>query len=283
MRLLGWTVLLLVVTACRKDDSFSGSGSPPAAVYLDQPYGADSLQKMDIYLPAGRTLERTKVIILIHGGAWIQGDKSDFSEYVDTLKRRLPDYAIFNVNYRLATGTSDFFPAQEQDIQAAVSYIAQHFSSYQVSGKVVLLGASAGGHLALLQGYKHPSPVLPAAIIDFFGPTDLADMYNHPLNPLIPPVIASVMGGTPDQLPDLYAASSPLNFITPQSAPTLILQGGQDPLVAPSQSESLQAKLQAAGVANQYVFYPAEGHGWTGPDLTDSFNRIDSFLTARVK
>ncbi|MEI9807388.1 MAG: hypothetical protein WDO16_05610 [Bacteroidota bacterium] len=68
---------------------------------------------MDVYLPAGRSKTTTKLIILIHGGAWATGDKSDFNVFVDTLKIRLPDYAICNINYRLANIGGNFFPTRK--------------------------------------------------------------------------------------------------------------------------------------------------------------------------
>src|SRR5690606_36438639 len=61
-------------------------------------YGSDAYHKMDIYLPANRNTTSTNVIILIHVGAWIEGDKNDFAGYINTLKQRLPGYAIFNIN-----------------------------------------------------------------------------------------------------------------------------------------------------------------------------------------
>src|SRR5439155_13593485 len=106
--------------------------------------------------------------------------------------------------------------------------------------------------------------VKPKAIVSFVGPTDMRDMYLNPASPLIPPLIAAVVGKTPSQDSLLYASSSPINFVSSSSPPTILLHGGADPLVKPSQATSLQVKLQAAGVVNQYVFYPTEGHGWVG-------------------
>ncbi|HEU4575530.1 MAG TPA: alpha/beta hydrolase [Chitinophagaceae bacterium] len=281
-RLLLLSFVLLGLIACKKEDVASGS-TLQASTIKNLAYGTDPQQKMDVYLPAGRSSSSTNVMILIHGGAWVEGDKSDFDLYVDTLKKRLPGYAFFNINYRLATGTANFFPTQENDVKAAIELIAQKLTEYQISDKVVLLGASAGGHLALLQGYKYASPIKPAAIIDFFGPTDMAAMYNNPVNPLTVPIINAIIGGTPGEQPDLYYQSSPIHFVDAHSPPTMILQGGMDDLVAVSQSTSLQSKLQDFGVLNQYVFYPNDGHGWDGEDLTDSFDRIVAFLAETVK
>jgi acetyl esterase/lipase len=238
---------------------------------------------MDIYLPAGRSANSTKVMILIHGGAWSSGDKADLNPYVDTLKKRLPDYAIVNINHRLSNGTSIFFPSQENDVKAAIEFIISKTAEYNISGKIVLLGASSGAHLALLQGYKYTSPVKVKAIVDFFGPTDMIDLYNNPASPLIPAsTIAQIVGATPTTNPTLYQESSPINYVIAQSPPTIILHGGLDLLVSPNQALALKNKLQTMGVTHQYVFYPTEGHGWTGPNLTDSFNKIEAFLEANV-
>jgi acetyl esterase/lipase len=238
---------------------------------------------MDIYLPADRSSATTKVIILVHGGGWTLQDKSDFTPYVDTLKKRLPQFAIFNINYRLATGSSNFFPAQENDVKAALEFIFSKIADYKISQKFVLLGASAGAHLSLLQAYKYTSPVKIKAVVDFFGPTDMIDMYNNPASSWAPAsAIAAIVGATPTSNPVLYQQSSPINFVTAQSPPTIILQGGADVLVSPSQSIALNNKLQTMGVAHQYVFYPSENHGWFGANLSDSFDKIQAFLMANV-
>lgn len=269
------------LVSCQKE-SPGGSGNVPAETQMNVSYAADPLQKMDIYLPAGRTEASTKVIIMIHGGGWTQGDKSDFTAFVDTLKKRLPGYAIFNINYRLANGSINFFPTQENDVKAAIEFIYNKRSDYKISDKFVLLGASAGGHLSLLHAYKYTTPVKIKAVVDFFGPTELVEMYNNPPNPLVPLLLFQVTGGNPTTHTTLYQQSSPVNFVAAQSPPTIILQGGADIVVPPSQSTILRDRLQTAGATHEYVFYPTENHGWTGANLTDSFDKITAFLNTHV-
>ena len=276
--LLILTLFILVFSSCKKDEE---PEEDMPLTMLNVSYGSNAQQKMDVYLPATRSTTTTKVIIMIHGGGWNTGDKADFNEYVDSLKKREPSYAIFNLNYRLAN-TSELFPAQELDIKTAVEFIYNKRQEYKISDKFVLVGASAGAHLALLQGYKYSTPVKPKAIIDFFGPTDLIDMYNNPPNPLVQPLLLAVTGVTPTAN-TLYMQSSPINFISSQSPPTMIFHGGVDIVVSPSQSASLDTKLFISGVTHQYVFYPAEGHGWVGANLIDSFNKIQAFLAANVQ
>jgi len=275
------SVILILFSSCSKDDVITPNNG--AVTSLDVAYGSDAKQKMDVYLPAERSADTTKVLIMIHGGAWSEGDKTDFAAYIDTMKRRLPNYAIININYRLASASGNLFPTQENDVKAAVDFIISKRAEYKISDKMVLLGASAGGHLALLQGYKNSS-IKPKAIVNFFGPSDMVDMYNNPASVFAPPsAIASLFGGTPATKAELYASSGPINYVSAQSSPTITLQGGVDPLVRPAQQTALQTKLNNAGVTNEYVFYPTESHGWVGANLVNSFDRIQLFLKANVQ
>ena len=281
----GWFALLsftVLLSSCQKDSDPTLPVLTEKTV-LNVEYGTNPSQKMDIYLPPGRQTTTTKIIVMIHGGGWVVGDKSDFTEYVDTLKRRLPGYAIFNINYRLATGISNYFPTQENDVKAAIEFIYGKRNEYQISNKYILLGASAGSHLALLQSYKYSSPIKVKAVVDFFGPIDLVDMYNYPASASAPPsALVAVIGATPTTNPTLYQQSSPITFVNVQSPATIIFQGGADPLVSPSQSLALKNKLQSMGVVHQYFLYPTEKHGWTGAPLSDSFDKIVQFLSANV-
>lgn len=282
-------LIAVLVTAtlfsCNKDTPGTGTVTIAAQTTLDVAYGSDAKQKMDIYLPANRSVTTTKILILIHGGGWVQGDKSDFTASIDTLKKRLPGYAIFNINYRLAAlPSTNTFPSQEMDVKAAVEFIYGNRASYLVGDKVVLMGGSAGGHLALLQAYKYRSLVKVKAVVDYFGPTDMVDMYNNPgagsqLG------IAALMSGTPTSNPGLYQSSSPIQFVDALNCPTIILQGSADPLVnATRQSQALATKLTLFNVVNQYVLYPGLGHGdtWLPATYTDSYDKVVVFLAANV-
>lgn len=272
-------LLLFVATlpSCLKEP---GNDSNRAATLMNVSYGSDAKQNMDIYLPAGRSTGTTKVIVLIHGGGWTEGDKADFTPFVTAIQQLLPGYAIFNINYRLVYNGSHIFPTQENDVKSAIEFIYSKRNSYFISDKFVYLGASAGGHLALLQAYKYNTPVKPKAVVSFFGPTDLTALYNT--NFFAALILAQTAGNTPTGNPAIYQQSSPLTFVNASSAPTLLLHGGVDPLVPPSQADVLKAALDNASVSNQYVFYPGEAHGWTGPNLDDSFSKIVTFLNNHV-
>lgn len=249
---------------------------------LNVAYGKDSLQTMDIYLPAGRSLDSTPSLILVHGGGWNGGSRSEFRAYIDSFQKRMPHYAIFNLDYRLVNG-GNLFPTQEIDVKTAVDHITARQKEYGINaGKFVLLGTSAGGHLALLQAYKYNEPRV-KAVVDFFGPTDLLTMYERPWHPLVPYALQMITGSSPSGNKELYRQSSPVSFVDASAPPTLIFHGAYDPVVDISQSHALKRRLDAAGVTNELVVYPNERHGWQGKTLTHSFNAIESFLRQHVR
>ncbi len=138
-RLISLAVIPILILSCQKSLDDISINVPPVTI-LNVSYGTDPLQNMDVYLPANRTTTATKVLIMIHGGAWIGGDKTDFAANLDTFRKRLPDYAFFNINYRLSAIPNNLFPAQENDVKAAVQFIYSKASEYLISNKYVLLG-----------------------------------------------------------------------------------------------------------------------------------------------
>lgn len=269
-------MVFVFVTGCQKEDTRQDNAEK---TMLDVAYGSDPAQKMDVYLPANRSTTETKVLVLVHGGGWTTGDKTELNEYLPVFKQRLPGYAIINMNYRLGQlPSTNPFPTQEADVKAAFDAIVAKANEYGYNReKLAALGVSAGAHLVLLQAYKNNTPKL-KAVVDMFGPTDLAAMYNDATTPLEQLILQALLKGTPATNAELYQTSSPIRYVSAQSPPTLILQGGADPLVKPSQSTALKLKLETANVPVQMVLYPTEGHGWTGANLTDTYNKIEAFL-----
>ena len=270
----------LVFTACQKENKTTSNAGVPEQTLNNVSYGTDAANKMDIFLPAGREADTTKIIILVHGGAWLEGDKSDFASYVPILKQRLPGYAIANINYRLATAAGNFFPTQENDMKAAIDFLIQKRNEYRFSEKIVLLGASAGAHMALLQAYKYATPKI-KAVVSFFGPTDMAALYNSSsTNTKFG--LQLLLGGTP-ATSTMYQQSSPVNFVDAQDPATTIFHGELDAIVNIAQSTLLRDKLQTAGVINQLTVYPGLGHDvWPPATMNETFNKIEAFIKANV-
>ena len=274
-------IIIMLSTSCSKsNDATADNSSVQAQTLIDVAYGTDPLQKMDIYLPQGRTTTNTKVAMLIHGGAWLAGDKADFNNDIPLLRAQLPDYAFFNINYRLATlQGANRWPTQLNDVNAAYQFLKNKFNEYQVNGdKVIVLGASAGAQLALMQAYQNNNDRKIKVVVDLFGPTDLTDLYNNPPDPQYPNLLQIFMSGTPTTNATNYNSASPLRFINNQVPPTIIFHGTNDNVVPIRQSDSLHAQLQRVNVITQYTKYNGEAHGWSGNNLVDTYNKSVAFI-----
>ena len=271
-----WLTISFALPSCKKEAS-APNPDIPAVSYTNIAYGSDALQVMDIFLPEGRNVENTKTLFIIHGGGWTGGDKGDMAETVAYLKKELPQYAFVNVNYRLASNNAvNVFPTQEEDIKNAVNFYLNKSAEYLVSEDIVMGGASACAHLAMLHSYKNDPGRHVKAVVDFFGPTDLVALWNEGL--IQQWALFAAIGNLYTADPDIYFKSSPINFITQQSPPTIALQGGADIIVIPAQTTLLINKLTEQGVKNQLVYYPLESHGWTGANLLDSYSKIIAFI-----
>ena len=272
--------LAFLFCACNPEKIITDSSEP--AAYANVEFGNDALQKMDIFLPAGRTINTTKTIVIIHGGAWTSGDKSEMTSVVDSLKIRLPNYAFINLNYRLAVNNSvNIFPTQENDVKTAIEFYLGKSLTYEISKDIIVLGASAGAHLAMLHSYKNDPDKYVKAVVDLFGPTDLVAEWNEGFLPQL--ALMAATGKTYEQDPAIYTQSSPVNFINAQSPPTIALQGGMDYVVSPNQTNLVIAKLNSMGVTNQLVVYPNEGHGFSQANNTDALNKVMAFISKNVK
>jgi len=276
-------LMMTGMISCKKAPDLAENPTSQSLELVNVSYGTDAAQKMDIYLPAGRNTTDTKAMVLIHGGAWISGDKADFNETVASLKTLLPDFAIFNINYRLAAFPStNLWPTQLNDVNAAFDFIANKASDYKFNSSKIAIGeASAGAHLALLKAYKQNNGSI-KAVVDMFGPTDMTDLFTKNSN--YQPLLTIFMGGTPATAPATYTNASPLYAVSPTSVPTIILHGTLDNVVPISESDSLNNRLANAGVLKQYEKYTGEGHGfWSTANTTDAMSKIAAFVKLHVK
>jgi acetyl esterase/lipase len=286
LAILGMAIMVMG-TSCKKtngnNENGSGNSTLQAQEILNVAYGADPLQKMDVYLPAGRNTGSTKALVMIHGGAWVSGDKTDMNEAIASLRNQLPEFALFNINYRLANlPATNLWPTQLDDVNSAMAFISSKSGEYQFNAnKMAIGGASAGAHLALLKAYKYNNGSI-KAVVDMFGPTDMADLFIK--NSSYQPLLTIFMGGSPASNPSAYTNASPLFSVASTSAPTIILHGTADAVVPLSESDSLNNRLTTAGVAHQYEKYSLEGHGfWSAPNTADALTRIAAFLKLHVQ
>lgn len=213
--------------------------------------------KMDIYKPEA-TVATKAAVVLMHGGAWIGGDKRDMKPLAEAFAKQGVLAAC--VQYRLAPKTR--WPGFYDDAQTAVRYLRENSGSLGIDpNRIGSCGASAGGHLALLLGFtdtrdlksteyvKHSSRV--AAVFDIFGPTDMSRDYP----PSYDMLFTAVLGKPKTQAVDEIKAASPVNFLNKLSAPVFIVHGTADPVVPIAQSRWLEEKLKLNGtlVVSRYI------------------------------
>jgi acetyl esterase/lipase len=260
----------LVMIDVQRDVEFATPEGHPLRLDVYQPrYSTQREPQTDV---ASRPL--SPAVIVIHGGSWSGGEKSDFASYDRWLAAS--GRVVFDVEYRLANGAQRF-PAQLMDIKCAIAWVKNHAAQYHVDPeRLALLGRSAGGQLALLAAYTandlslqpgscNAQDTSVRAVISFYGPTDLAWDYTHPGRPDVidtTHVLENYLGGSPTSAPQAYASASPIEHVGALSPPTLFLHGGHDQLVLSENVERIIPKLAAAGVPFTYVYLPWANHGF---------------------
>jgi acetyl esterase/lipase len=273
-------ILMLFAFGCNSsEDDTTATQVLPAREIANVSYGEHSNQKMDVYLPEGRN-KNTKVFILLHGGGWSGGSKSDFSYVIPMLKAQFPDYAIVNMDYRLATVESPAFPKQVQDIENVIQYLKA--SDYNISADYALIGASAGAHLAMLYSYNYDTHHNVKAVCSIVGPADFTDP-AYTSHPYFQFGAMYLIGNIDYEAhPEVAIAVSPALQVKANAPATIMFYGGQDPLVPASQAVRLKAKLDEYNVYNEYYLYPNGGHGnWNVQTMTDFQNKLNAFFKAR--
>lgn len=249
-----------------------------ALSYHEVAYGDHPEQVYDIYLPTGATTEPAKVIILVHGGGWVAGNKSSLNTMVERLMELHPDYAIVNTNYRLANETQYAFPDQFNDIGLLIEHLTALKDSYQINPEFGLIGKSAGGHLSLMYDVLFDETDQVKFVCNLAGPTNFNDpafiehpMYEERYNLLVDPEYYS-----PDTALSML---SPLYHIGYYNSPTLMFHGNKDRIVPVSNAEDYSEKLKRNEIDNKLTLF-AGTHlaDWTDQDWGTVENMLGQYL-----
>ena len=214
-------------------------------------YGPHPSQRADLYVPAGEPGPHP-VIVLIHGGSWQKRYGKIFTRALagDLLRRR---YAVWNIEYR-RVGAGGGWPQTFADVAAAIDYLAALEDPRLDLERVTLVGHSAGGHLALWAAGRAnlpagapgaldgPPRVRPRRVISLAGVADLAGAYRRWHGG----VVRELMGGSPQEVPERYAAGDPMRLLALQ-IPTLIVHGINDETVSIELSRSYAEAARSAG------------------------------------
>lgn len=229
--------------------------------------------RMAITRPAAADDGPAPVVLVVHGGSWRSGDHTQLAGLNRHLAAR--GYLVAAIDYRLAPAAC--FPAPLDDVKAAIAYIKERAVALGAdAGRIVLLGRSAGGQLAVVAAYSANDPAI-RGVISFYGPFDLAWGWAEP-GWILPSreILGQYLGGSPEAVPDAYRGASPLTWVAPGLPPTLMIQGAADCLVSPLHNVKLSALLRPAGVPHQIVSVPLATHG-SDVNLGGPFGQISTY------
>src|ERR1035437_1960807 len=258
---------------------------------------------MDLHVDVYRvpSSKPTPVVIQIHGGGWIRGDRP--SSYKSFSALLAAGMSVVTVQYRNAKDAPA--PAAIHDVRCAMAWVKRNAAIFNFDiARVITYGGSAGGHLALMAGYA-PATFNPpgctdqpkvAAVLDFYGPTNLSEGltesgssdFTHQglgADKRLPGAAIDAAANVPTpaptarpqraRWPEPDAATlarakemSPMTYIKPGLPPTFIVNGDSDHTVDPTQSAQLKKALDAAGVPNGQDLVPGGGHG--------NFSKVES-------
>jgi len=219
---------------------------------------------LDLAMPKLAGGSPRPAIVVIHGGGWLEGDKSSFVSPTARVPGNILDFAKHGfvavaINYRMSREAP--YPAALDDCRCAVRWLRAHADEYKIdTNHIGAYGNSAGGHLALLLGmlpdsvdlarqepYANQSSRVQAVVSDS-GPLDLLEQHQQNW---LQGVIELFMGGPPDATRvDQYRQASPVNHITDQLPAMLLIYGEADSQVNVAITDRFVAALSKAGHKN---------------------------------
>jgi acetyl esterase/lipase len=244
---------------------------PGVELILDVSYG--SVKGVPLLLDLARPRERASAklpaIVYMHGGAWQSGSKADGVPAICYYAAH--GFVAASVGYRLSSQAQ--FPAQIEDCRCAVRFLRAMADEYGIApARIGAMGASSGGHLAILLGLTGGGTEFAdkggwenfssgvSAICDLFGVSDFFEMPRRHL-PDVVNATSKFLGGSIDLVPERYIAANPIRHVHSAAPPFLIVHGDRDDLVPLRQSELLHAALKAAGVNATLYVVKGASHG----------------------
>lgn len=244
--------------------------------------------EMDIVRPANPT-GASPAVLLVHGGGFRAGTRQSYAAVAQKLAAR--GYVAATASYRLAPRHQ--FPAAVEDVKAAVRFLRANAAKYGIDADHIgAWGGSAGGHLVLMLGltgdvaeFEGTGPNREFSskvqcVINYYGPADFTQSYQKSVDAA--DVLPLWLGGHLDQNRKIHQKASPLNWVTPNAAPTLSLHGTKDTYVAYEHSLMITERLLAVGADAELETLTGAGHGFKGADAdkaeTAAFAYLDRYL-----
>ena len=222
---------------------------------------------MDIVLPGKPGPSPRPFVLYVHGGGWTMGGRSDLGYF--NLKLLSEGYAVGTLDYRLAPQYK--FPAQIEDVKCAIRFVRKNAALIGVDpNKIAADGSSAGGNLVSLLGLTNSSmwDVGPyanvsdnvSAVVDEFGPSNITSFLYYNASPGMRAYYDGIFSEVFASSPELLSQASPVNHVTGNAPPFLIIQGLQDSTVPYNQSVQLYNLLVSAGDTANIILVENAGH-----------------------
>ena len=258
----------------------------PQIPYITKAYSNVNGKSLELDLYPSQIPGNRPCVIVVHGGSWAGGDSRQLPELNSYLAKL--GYHVASINYRMAPEFQ--CPAPVEDLKNALQYLRSHATELSIdTNNFVLLGRSAGAQIAMLAAYTFHDTTI-RGVVSFYGPADMVWGYSLPANPLVMDsrkVMEDYLGGTYKQVPQKYFESSPVEFVSAQAPPTLMIHGPNDPLVAYEHNTHLIAKLKQYHIKHYLLTLPWATHGCdytlNGPSGQLSTYAVTRFLKAVVK
>jgi acetyl esterase/lipase len=252
----------------------------------DLHYGTDLGTDLDLYLPTTPLTEKTRALMMVvHGGGFQVGSKSDASVVEMATHLVKQGYAVASINYRLIKGTVNISPAPFIDATCAVRWLKANANTYSYDAqKVIVFGDSAGGTMGAMLAaapdameFKNSHCLAPdisariAGAVLFYPATDFRDANLFGTEPFFglftgQSALKLFLNGTPAEKPQLAALSSPITYVGADTSPLMITHGSDDTLVFADHSRDLRDAMTRAHRPVTYVEVPHAGHAFLDMD-----------------
>jgi acetyl esterase/lipase len=229
-------------------------------------------------------------VLCIHGGGFRAGHRDSNNPLLIKLAGR--GYVAVSTSYRLAPKYQ--FPAAIYDVKAAVRWLKANAVLYHIDpDHIGVTGDSAGGHLAQFLGVTanirqfegdEGNPAQSsrvACVVNRYGPSDFTKSYGKSVDAA--EVLPLWLGGDLEHARERHILASPLNWVTPSAAPTLILHGTDDKYVANEQGVWMRDRLKECGVPVEMLTLEGAGHGFKGADAEKAQSALLAFFDRQLK
>ncbi|MDB5177392.1 MAG: alpha/beta hydrolase [Candidatus Saccharibacteria bacterium] len=234
-------------------------------------------RQFDLYVPKDQRFGKSPLVVYVHGGGWSEGDRNNTIQKLYTPELAAWGIGIATIDYRLSGEAP--YPAQNDDIHCAMKYLVDNSKKYGYDKtKIVIMGDSAGGHLAAMEALRKTDEVEFKGVIMLYGVSDLWNQIENYADKNAVKYLGDRAKETADKNSPLYANLS-------EAPPFLIVHGTNDTIVPSSESQAFYDKLRSKGISATYIPVAGASHAFIG---SDSFHeqlvrdRIMQFASTEV-